>query len=140
MVDGIMKAADADETGVIKFVDLIDLLVKHRLYISDSGFIAKYGKSKTSARNITAPKKCGSSLANFISSRAVAISWGLVYLIASILLMLIGVISTPNNGWGQWAYGTGPVLSFNCVLVIIPMMRSLIHNMRGSTFLNKVIN
>lgn len=138
MVDGIVKAADADESGIIKFVDLIGLLVKHGLYISDSGFIAKYGKSKTSEKNNTAPEKCGSSVANFFLSQSVTICWGLVYVIVNILLVIMGVLSTPKTAWSKWAYGTGPVLSFNCVLILLPMLKSLIHNMRGSLFFNKV--
>ena len=134
-----MKAADADEIGIIKFVDLIELLVKHRLYISDSGFIAKYGKTKSSERkNIKATKRCSGQAANFLSSHITSIGWGVTYLFVNILLMLIGVLSTSNNGWGQWAYGTGPALSFNLVLVIVPMMKSLVQNMRGSPWLNKV--
>lgn len=139
MVDGIVKAADADESAIIKFVDLIELLAKHRLYISDSGFIAKYGKTKSSERkNIKATKTCGSRAASFLSSHVTSIGWGVTYLFINVLLLLIGVLSTPNNGWGQWAYGTGPALSFNLVLALVPMMKSLIHNMRGSPWLNKV--
>lgn len=132
-----MKAGDADESEVIKFVDLIDLLAKNRLYISDSGLIAKYGKTK--ATDVSRPsQKCCSRLSFFLLSNLSTLAWVSVYFLLSVVLVLVGVFTTEKGGWGKWAYGTGPVLSFNCVVVVLPLLRSLIHAMKGSSWLNKV--
>lgn len=40
--------------------------------------------------------------------------------------------------WNMWAYGTGPVLSMNCVLILLPTLSSLVHAMRNSKWMNKV--
>lgn len=139
MVDTISKAADKDETGVIKFVDLIDLLAKHQLYISDSGLIAKYGKAKASESNLRPRERCCNKVFTFLFTHIITLSWILAYISLNIILLIIGVLTEERKGWSKFSYGTGPVLSMNCVLILLPMMYSLIHIFRGSSFLTKVI-
>ena len=53
-------------------------------------------------------------------------------------LFLGGMLSTDSEGWSQWAFGTGPILSFNCVFLLLPVMKGLINMMKGNIFLAKV--
>ena len=123
---------------MLKFVDLIDLLAKHRLYISDSGLIAKYGKTKGADVTLNSRRGIGAKIVEFFASRIVSLSWLALYLILNVVLFVAGVFSTEKSGWKQWAYGTGPVLSMNCVLVLLPVLHSFIHLMRASSWLNMV--
>ena len=139
MVDAIMKAGDAEESEVIKFADLIDLLAKHRLFISDSGLIAKYGKTKATADvNMKPRQRCCNKFTDFFLSNLSTLGWMSIYFILSVILVIAGVFTNDKKDWGMWSYGTGPVLSFNCVLVVLPMLRSFIHAMKNSSWLNKV--
>ena len=139
LIDGIMKAGDPDETGQIPFVNLIELLAKHRLYISESGLIASYGNTKGSERrNLSFRQKLSNKLQQFFFTEFSSLAWVLVYLLLNGLLLLIGVLATDRQGWKRWAYGSGPVLSLNCVLVVLPTLSSLLHGMRNSAWMNKV--
>lgn len=136
------QAGDPDDTGAITFVSLIQLLSKHQLYISESGLIARYGKTKgsdTQTRNLTFSDK----LQNFLSEHATFTLWFLVYLALNLVIFAAGVGSYSTNvkyrdTWRMWAYGTGPVLSMNTVLVLLPTLFGMIHSMRGTRWMNIV--
>ena len=136
----LLQAGDPTGSGVITFTNLIKLLSKHRLYISESGLIARYWKTKeTEQRSMSNRReRLVDATKHFIYTQLSSISWFLVYLALNILLMLIGVLATDNEGWKQWAYGTGPVLSMNCILVLLPTLGSLIQAMRNSKLMNSV--
>lgn len=123
---------------MLKFVDLIDLLAKHRLYISDSGLIAKYGKTKGTEVTLNSKRGTGAKIVEFFTSRLTSLSWFGLFLILNIVLFVAGVFSNERSGWNQWAYGTGPALSMNCVLVLLPTLHSFVHLMRANSWLNKV--
>ena len=117
---------------------MIALLAKHRLYISDSGLIAKYGQTKGVEGNLNAMQRISSKISCFLTTHTSSVVWLSLYVILNIILLLAGVLSTSKQGWSKWSYGTGPVLSMNSVIILLPMMRGLINIMRGSIFLNKV--
>ena len=123
---------------MIKFVDLIDLLSKHRLYISESGFIAKYGKTKGAESAMTMKEKFCMKVSDVMSNYLPTIVWTSAYVMLNLVLLLIGLLTTDKSGWGRVAYGAGPPLSMNCVLVLLPVLHSMIHAMRGNLWLNKV--
>lgn len=125
---------------MIKFVDLIDLLSKHRLYISDSGLIAKYGKTKAGAEaSMKSCEKFTTRVADIFSNHLPAITWTGVYVVLNFMMLLIGMLTASDQtGWARAAFGTGPVLSMNCVLVLLPVLYSMINAMRGNMWLNKV--
>ena len=123
---------------MIKFVDLIDLLSKHRLYISDSGLIAKYGKTKGAGSAMSVKEKVCMKVSEVVSNHLPTIVWTSAYVMLNLVLLLVGMLTTDKTGWGRFAYGTGPALSMNCVLVLLPMLHSMIHAMRGNLWLNKV--
>ena len=53
--------------------------------------------------------------------------------------LLVGTVAAADGmGWERWSFGTGPVLSLNCVLVLMPTLKSLVHNMRSSAWMEKV--
>lgn len=136
------QAGDPDDTGAISFVGLIQLLSKHQLYISESGLIARYGKTKgssNSSRHISVADK----LQQFLYNNTTLFIWFLLYLALNLILFTAGVgVYSSNkaikNTWTMWAYGTGPVLSMNIVLVLLPTLMSLIHAMRSSQWMNVV--
>lgn len=137
------QAGDPDGTGAVTFVGLIQLLSKHQLYISESGHIARYGKTKgseTSRRrgNVSVLERVRQFLYNNIN----LLIWFLLYLALNLILFASGVgaysSKNMNQSWTFWAYGTGPVLSMNSVLILLPTLVSLIHAMRGSRWMNAV--
>lgn len=123
-------------------MSLIQLLSKHQLYISESGLIARYGKTKgleTQARNLTFSDK----LQNFLSEHATFSLWFLIYLALNLVLFAAGVGSYSTDmkyrdTWRMWAYGTGPVLSMNTVLVLLPTLFGLIQSMKSTRWMNIV--
>lgn len=137
-----VQAGDPEDTGAITFVSLIQLLSKHQLYISESGLIARYGKTKGSDarnRNLTFADR----LQDFLSNHATFILWFLVYLALNLVLFAAGVgtysmDTTIRHTWKMWAYGTGPALSMNTVLVLLPTLLGMIHAMRGTRWTNIV--
>ena len=133
----LLQAADPDECGVVRFAELIDLLAKHRLYISDSGIIAKYGKSKAEG-NLNLNEKIFSEIGSFFSTNVSSISWIGLYLLISIAMILGGILVSEKDGWQRFAYGTGPLLSFNCILVLLTSLKGIIYVSKGNSFLVKV--
>ena len=139
----VTQAGDPDSTGAITFLSLIQLLSKHHLYISESGHIARYGKTKgtiSTSRNRRSPLL--DRVQNFMFSNISALVWFMLYLALNLVLFVAGVghySSVKDVGsWTMWAYSTGPVLSMNTVLLLLPTLSSLIHAMRGSHWMNMV--
>ncbi len=69
--------------------------------------------------------------------------WFFLYVALNLVLFAVGVgvYSTRDDlkdTWSMWAYGTGPVLSMNCILLLLPTLSSLINVMRNSTWMNRV--
>ena len=124
------------------FVSLIQLLSKNQLYISESGLIARYGKTKGAevhTRNLSFSDK----LQDFLSSQAIFLVWLLVYLGLNLVVFAAGVGAYSQNRsirdtWKMWAYGTGPVLSMNTVLILLPTLMGLINAMRGVPWMHIV--
>lgn len=138
LVYTLSQAADPDETQVIKFVDLIDLLAKHRLYISDSGLIAKYGKSQATQSNLTWKQSAWSKIASFFSTFGAAMFWFAMYFVLNVVLVLAGVLANDREGVAKWAYGLGPVLSLNCVLLLLPTLTGFKHILNGNSLFKRV--
>lgn len=139
IMNGIMKAGDPEGEGAISFVSLVQLLDKHQLYISESGLIARYGKTKRSqGRSLSRGQKFTERIKMFFTNNVSSLAWFGVYVLLNVFLAIVGVLTAGREGWERFAYGTGPVLSMNCVLVLLPSLKSLIHAMRGSYWMNKV--
>jgi len=139
MIDGIMKAGDPDEVGVVSFVSLIQLLSKHRLYISESGLIARYGKTKGAEGSRLNPRQLLlDHVQQFMLTHIPSLAWFTAYILLNLLLFVVGLTVTEREGWNRWAYGCGPVLSMNCVLVLLPTLSSVILNMKNSPLMAKV--
>ena len=139
MIAGIMKAGDPGNTGVVTFMNLLPLLYQHRLYISESGLIVRYGKTKRNQGGTTCHQRTVSRIKNFFHLNASLLLWFAVYLVANAALVTGGVLSNEKLGWGRWAYGTGPVLSMSCVLVLLPTMTSLIQAMSSAQWMTKLL-
>jgi len=138
-----MKAGDPEDTGAITFVSLIQLLSKNQLYISESGLIARYGKTKGvevhNVRNLSFSDK----FQDFLSRQAIFLVWLLVYLGLNLLIFAAGVGAysqdrSIRDTWRMWAYGTGPVLSMNTVLVLLPTLMGLVNAMKGVPWMHIV--
>ena len=139
MMAGIMKAGDPDGDGAIPFVNLIQLLSQHQLYISESGLIARYGKTKgAQGGNLTRMQRHAKRTKEFFSKNMAALLCFSVYVLLNVFLAVVGVLATSHEGWQRFAYGTGPVLSMNCILILFPSLTSFIYAMRNSYWLNKV--
>ncbi len=150
----LIQAGDPEGSGAISFVSLIQLLSKNRLYISESGLIARYGKTKGSVgreRGVRGGSRdsgvnCGKAkletimdkLRQFYHTQRSSIFWFMGYLLLNIFLLVVGVLVTDRGGWARWAYGMGPVLSMNCVLVLLPTLTSVFDAMRASKWMNLV--
>lgn len=140
------KAGDPEDTGAISFVGLIQLLSKHQLYISESGLIARYGKTKSSTANSDSSysrnnwQQKATNLKQFLYNSVQNVVWLLLYVALNLLLFAIGVGAYSRNkeSWRLWAFGTGPVLSMNCILILLPTLVSFIHAMKNSCWMNKV--
>lgn len=147
----IPQAGDPDDTGSISFIGLIQLLSKHQLYISESGLIARYGKTKSSSDGGPTPQHhhqrhsvpLGARLQEFLHRNMYTLIWIMLYVALNLLLFAVGVgvysrREDFEGSWRLWAFGTGPVLSMNCVLILLPTLSSFIHAMRNSCWMNKV--
>eukprot|EP00731_Ephydatia_muelleri_P027882 Em0019g755a len=139
MITGIMKAGDPGNTGVVTFMNLLPLLYQHRLYISESGLIVRYGKTKSNRGGTTRHQRTLSQVKNFFHLNASFLLWFGVYLAANAALVMGGMLSNGRSGWERWAYGTGPVLSMSCVLVLLPTMSSLIQAMSSAQWMAKLL-
>lgn len=70
--------------------------------------------------------------------------WILLYVVLNLLIFAIGVgvysrREDLENSWRLWSFGTGPVLSMNCVLILLPTLSSLLHAMKNSCWMSSVI-
>ena len=119
-------------------MNLIQLLSKFRLYISESGLIARYGKTKGAESRLTMAQSFTDRVKHTFKYNLSFMVWILVYLLLNVVLFVGGFFSTNRQGWQRWAYGCGPVLSLNLVLVVLPVLTSLINAMRNSKWMNKV--
>ena len=137
-----LQAGDPTGTGVVSFVNLVQLLSEHQLYISESGLIARYGKTKgVQGGNLTRSQRAAQSIKDFFINKFSSMIWFLLYFLLNVVMLSIGIgaaYSTGRKGWNLLAFGAGPVLSMNCVLVLLPVLSSLIHAMRNSSMMNKV--
>lgn len=141
-----VQAGDPEDTGAISFVGLIQLLSKHQLYISESGLIARYGKTKSASEsNPTQNRSQQASIKiqQFFYRNMNCLMWVLLYFALNLVLFAIGVgvysrRDDLENTWRLWAFGTGPVLSMNCVLILLPTLSSLIHAMNNSCWMGSV--
>lgn len=112
------------------------MLAKHRLYISDSGVIAKYGKSRAEG-NLSTIQQMYGKIASFCVKNLATIFWSCLYMILSFVLLLAGFLThyKDEEGWGLVANGFGPLLSFNCVLVLLLMsLKGITNSLKGSIF------
>ena len=135
----VPQAGDPDELGVVSFVNLIQLLSKHRLYISESGLIARYGKTKGAEGSRLNPRQLLlDHVQQFVLTHIPSLAWFTAYILLNLLLFVVGLTMTEREGWKRWAYGCGPVLSMNCVLVLLPTLSSVILNMKNSPLMAKV--
>lgn len=138
----MLQAGDPSGSGVISFVNLVQLLSEHQLYISESGLIARYGKSKgVQGGNLSRSQRAAIKIKDFFVKSASCIVWVLLYVLLNAVVFSIGIGAAARGGSGGWnllAFGAGPVLSMNCVLVLLPTLNSLIHAMRNSSFMNRV--
>ena len=143
----LLQAGDPNDTGSITFIGLIQLLSKHQLYISESGLIARYGKTKSSTDGPTTQNQRRSPLASrlqeFLHRNMYTFIWIMLYIALNLLLFAVGVgvysrRDDLDGTWSLWAFGTGPVLSMNCVFILLPTLSSLVHAMRNSCWMNKV--
>ena len=129
---------------MVSFVNLIRLLSKHQLYISESGLIARYGKTKgqETTRNQNRLQLIQENIEQFFYGNAFSLLWILLYICLNLLIFSIGVAVYHNDKyestWALFAFGCGPVLSMNCVLILLPTLSSLIHAMRNSIWMTKV--
>ena len=137
-----MQAGDPSGSGVVSFVNLVQLLSEHQLYISESGLIARYGKSKgVQGGNLSQSQRSALKLKDFFINNASCVIWVLLYLLLNVVMFGIGIgaaVCAGRSGWNLLAFGAGPVLSMNCVLVLLPTLSSLIHAMRNSSMMNRV--
>ena len=90
-------------------------------------------------RNLTFTDK----LQEFLSNHATFLLWFLIYVGLNLILFAagVGVYSTDSairNTWSMWAYGAGPVLSMNTVLVLLPTLLGMINAMKGIRWMNIV--
>ena len=123
---------------MITFTELIDLLAKNKLYISDSGVIAKYGKSKTEG-NLSFGQQMFNKFASFFTRNISSIVWFGIYLVVSVMILLGAVLSSGREGWQSFAYdGTGSLLSFNCVLILLMSLKGFAYSLRGNVFIVRV--
>lgn len=127
------------------FVGLIQLLSQHQLYISESGLIARYGKTKaaenSSSQNQRHRQSRMNTVQHFLHRHMYSLIWLLLYVVLNLVLFAAGVGAhsrTDVTGLRLWARGTGPVLSMNCVLLLLPTLSSLVHAMRNSYWMNIV--
>ncbi len=121
------------------FVSLIKLLSKHQLYISESGNIARYGKTKgTQGGDSSRRERVSSSIKEFFVNSAGSLFWLLIYVLLNVFVFVVGVVSTNRLGVEKFAYGAGPVLSMNTVIVLLPTLSSVVTAMRSSVWMNKV--
>lgn len=127
---------------MISFVNLIQLLSEHQLYISESGLIARYGKTKgIQGGNLSRSQRITHKIKDFFINNISCVIWFALYFVLNVIMLAIGVGAADlagRRGWNLVAFGAGPVLSMNCVLVLLPTLSSLIHAMRSSTIMNKV--
>ena len=137
-----MQAGDPNGSGVISFVNLIQLLSEHQLYISESGLIARYGKTKgVQGGNLSRSQRATHKIKDFFVNNTSSTIWFALYFALNVIILAVGVGAADlagRRGWNLVAFGAGPVLSMNCVLVLLPTLSSLIHAMRCSTVMNKV--
>ena len=125
---------------------LIQLLSKHQLYISESGLIARYGKTKTSSESSSAQThrtRLLPRMKEFLHKNMSCLGWFLFYVVVNLVLFAagVGVYSERedlSDSWRLWAFGTGPVLSMNCVLILLPTLSSLLHAMSNSRWMSSV--
>lgn len=125
---------------------LIQLLSKHQLYISESGLIARYGKTKASSESSSAQNRrtqLPSKMKEFLYKNMNSLVWLLLYVALNLVLFAIGVgvysrREDLSGSWRLWAFGTGPVLSMNCVLILLPTLSSLLHAMSNSCWMSSV--
>jgi hypothetical protein len=125
-------------------VALIQLLSKHKLYISESGLIARYGKTKERTTSTqTRWQQFVAGTKEFFHKNFKNLVWLLLYMVLNLAVFSIGVgvysrRDSLTNTWRLWALGTGLTLSMNCVLILLPVLSSLIHAMSNSQWLSKV--
>ena len=120
-------------------MNLIKLLSKHQLYISESGNIARYGKTKgAQGGDVTGTERAASRMKEFFIQSSSSLLWLLIYLLLNLVLFALGVASSEGSGMRRVAYGAGPVLSCNCVIVLLPTLSSVVTAMRGSVWMSKV--
>lgn len=137
-----LQAGDPSGSGVVSFVNLVQLLSEHQLYVSESGLIARYGKTKgVQGGNLGCSQRATQSIKNFFAKNTCCMIWVLLYILLNVVMFCIGIgaaVNAGRSGWNLLAFGAGPVLSMNCVLVLLPTLSSLIHAMRNSSMMNKV--
>ena len=127
---------------MISFVNLVQLLSEHQLYISESGLIARYGKTKgVQGGNLSGSQRAAQKVTNFFFKNSSCMIWVVLYFVLNMIMLTIGIGAADRagkRGWNLVAFGAGPALSMNSVLVLLPTLSSLIHAMRSSTMMNKV--
>lgn len=137
-----LQAGDPAGSGVVSFINLVQLLSEHQLYVSESGLIARYGKSKgVQGGNLSRSQRIAQRMKDFFVNNASCIVWFLLYILLNVVMFGIGIgaaVCAGRSGWNLLAFGAGPVLSMNCVLVLLPTLSSLIHAMRNSSMMNRV--
>ncbi len=135
-----LQEGDPQSTGVISFVNLIKLLSKHQLYISESGNIARYGKTKgTQGGDLTRGERVVRGATELFLGSASTLVWLAVYLLLNAFVFGVGIALSSGDGVRRIAYGVGPVLSMSTVLVLLPTLLSVITALRGSEWMNKVL-
>ena len=142
------QAGGVEEGGdTIPFAALVELLPKYNLVLNESGIIARGNQGSVAPGNLSrGPRRepfslCQrtlSSVRHCLRSYWPRALWTAVYLMLNVGLFVVGVTTTKKSGWRRWGYGMGPVLSMNCVLVLLPTLKSLVHNMRSSSWMSRV--
>jgi len=74
----------------------------------------------------------------FFAKSASSIAWILLYMFLNVFALVVGVLLDNNHGLARFAHGAGPVLSMNCVFVLLPTLSSVIVALRSSIWMNKV--
>ena len=151
------------DDDALPFTSLIPLLPKHGLDLLESGFVARGNRAiahgnraitrsnSVVVRNVPRSDRAGRTRGCVAVCRRPAgylwyklggfwqcLIWACVYVVLNVALLVVTVAATDRMGWERWSFGTGPVLSLNCVLVLLPTLKSLVHNMRSSSWMEKV--
>ncbi|XP_052785817.1 NADPH oxidase 5-like isoform X2 [Mya arenaria] len=126
LTDALFDAADEDESGTITFEEMRDELEKHpgvieNLTISAAQWLkppSKQSSDKTWRRYFTA---------DYLKNNLRKVVFFLVYWIVNVVLYILGAYNHRDHNWAyMFARGAGLCLNFNCMWILVLMLRKCI--------------